>query len=151
MKFSTLYDFPDTTQFGTVNTEDSMTQESSNDDTDINVIMKRYGQTGQVPGVLQEGIYGDFTQVQDYRTALELVRQADTAFAEVPAEVRNEFDNDPQRFIDFANDEKNIEQMRKWGLAKPEEKKETPVAPAPTPVVITPAPTPAPPQGTTNP
>jgi phage internal scaffolding protein len=114
--------------FATVNNEDSLTNQSDAKDCDINILMSRYQKTGQMPQLLEQPRFGDFSQVGDYREALDLVRQADATFHEVPAKLRKEFDNDPAKFLEFVKDPKNIDKMREMGLASP-----APKPPAPTP------------------
>lgn len=95
----------------------SLTQQHMADDADINVIVKRFGITGQMPSGVRLPTYGDFTGVGDYRSALEAVRDADDAFMELPADIRTRFDNDPQRYLDFAENPANQEEIYNLGLA----------------------------------
>lgn len=37
----------------------------------------------------------------------------------LPARTRFEFDNDPEKFVRFAQDPANNAQMREWGLTEP--------------------------------
>lgn len=129
-RFSTQYVFRDQRKavvFATHNNEASMTQQSDAEETDINVILAKYG-VQQFPQVTEKAEYGDFTTVSDYRTALDMVRDAQEKFMEVPARVREEFGNDPARFIEFAQDPKNLDKMRDWKLAPPPPPPPEPVA-----------------------
>lgn len=92
--------------------------QSQAQDADINVIVKRFGVTGQLPQGLRLPTYGDFSEVVDYRTALDAVRAAEASFMEVPAEIRRRFGDDPQAFVEFCSDEKNYDELVKLGLAK---------------------------------
>lgn len=108
--------------------EETKTIQSQAEDADINVIVRRFGVTGVMPGGVIPPTYGDFTGVFDYQSAQNAVIQAREAFLRVPAEIRKRFDNDPQAFVDFCSDEKNLDEMRKMGLAveaikKPEAEK----------------------------
>lgn len=88
---------------------------------DINSIMRRYIKTGVVAHVNERsGVYGVATS-QSYHEAMEIVRHANEMFAAVPAAIRKEFDNDPEKFLRFVSDEKNVEKMRELGLMKPKE------------------------------
>lgn len=100
---------------------ESLTIQAHAEDADINVLMRRYGVTGKMPENAQHLVpmYGDFTEVTDYRSAVEAVNRAHDAFMLFPAELRARFDNDPQRLMEFAADPKNVEEMRKFGLANP--------------------------------
>lgn len=97
----------------------SLTVQSQAEDADINVLMERYGVTGKMPENPRVPVYGDFTGVKDYQSALESVIQADAAFGELPAAVRAKFDNDPQKLLEFVNNDANIEAARTMGLLKP--------------------------------
>lgn len=100
--------------------------QSAKDDADINVIVKRFGVTGQlgVPNV--EPFYGDFSEVEDYQTAMNRVLEADRAFMQLSSDVRNKFRNDPARLIEFLADPENRDEARELGLLRPED-----VIPAP--------------------
>lgn len=137
--FDTVYNYAtrnkeanESTLFATVNEEESMTQQSDADECDINLIMEKYKVTGQAPQVIQQGIYGDFTEVGDYRTAVERIRAANEAFQAIPAKLREKFDNDPAKFIDFATNPDNMDEMIKLGLAEKIEIKDN-KQPAPPP------------------
>lgn len=92
--------------------------QSQAEDADINVIVKRFGVTGQLPQSLKLPVFSDFEGIFDFRTAMDCVRAAEAAFMAVPAEVRKRFGNDPQEFVAFCSDEKNHDELVKLGLAK---------------------------------
>jgi phage internal scaffolding protein len=107
--------------------EESMVQQHLAEETDINVIMKRYQRTGELRHVTpMAGEYGDFSDVPDYKSAMERIMAADALFMELPAAVRDRFGNDPAQFIEFATDKSNLDELRKLGLAP-----EAPGAPEP--------------------
>lgn len=89
------------------------------DECDINNIMRRFIKTGVLTHVNKHSpAYGDVPS-QTYHEAMEVVRHATELFMEVPAMIRKKFGNDPAAFMAFVSDEKNVEEMRKMGLAKP--------------------------------
>lgn len=94
----------------------SLTQQNFKDEVDINVMLEKFKVTGMMPQAVRLPSYGDFTGVADYRTAIEAVRKADSAFMELPAAIRARFDNDPQKFLGFVSDSKNREEAIKLGL-----------------------------------
>lgn len=62
-------------KYATTNTEPTMTDQSGAADTDINLIVKRYGVFGQAPGAATEPVYGDFADLPiDLREKIELIR-----------------------------------------------------------------------------
>lgn len=96
--------------------EEGLTQQSFKDDCDINVIVRRFGVTGQLPQSVRVPSYGDFTAVTDFHSAMNVIIEAQNAFMEMPAEVRERFRNDPGAFVAFASDPANAEEARKLGL-----------------------------------
>lgn len=98
--------------------EDSQVQQHLSAETDINNIMAKYRKTGVLSHVTNMAHeYGDFSEVPDYKTAMEQIMAADHLFMQLPAAVRDRFGNDPANFITFATDAENLEELRKLGLA----------------------------------
>lgn len=97
----------------------SRAQQQFAEESDINTIVKRFGLTGELPKDVPVPSQGDFTEVVDYKTAMDLIRKADEAFGMMPSSVRDRFANDPQRFLEFTSDANNREEARKMGLLKP--------------------------------
>lgn len=96
------------------------TKQSMRDECDINKILARYQKTGVVQHVAKhQGEYG-FATSADFHESMEVVLKAQTMFDELPAKVRLKFHNSPAEFLEFVQDSKNLEEMRKLGLAKPE-------------------------------
>lgn len=95
------------------------TQQSHAPETDINGIVKRFKVTGVIPEGVRRPTYGDFDGVTDFRTAMDAILAAEKSFSAMPSDVRARFGNDPALFVEFCNDENNLEEMRKLGLAVP--------------------------------
>ena len=53
----------------------------------------------------------------DFHSSMNVIRAAEEAFNAMPAEVRDRFQNDPGRFLEFANDASNYDEAVKMGLA----------------------------------
>lgn len=103
--------------------EEDMCQQSFKEECDINTIVRRFGLTGVMPETMRMPLNGDFTNVPDFQTALNMVREASDEFMRLPAEVRKRFGNDPGELMVFLEDEKNREEAVKLGLVnKPPEK-----------------------------
>jgi len=94
-------------------------QQSFKDECNINTILKRFGITGQLPNNVRMPMQGDFTEITDFKGAMNAIRQAQESFMEMPADVRKRFNNDPHEFVQFCNDEKNADEARKLGLVNP--------------------------------
>jgi phage internal scaffolding protein len=98
--------------------EESMTVQSMAEDADINVLMERFGLTGQMPVNPRVPMYGDFTGITDYQSAVNSVMNAFDGFMELPAKIRARFNNNPQELLEFVMDDANIDEARKLGLLK---------------------------------
>lgn len=96
----------------------SKVQQNLKDRTDINLIMSKYQKTGLIDWVKDpsKADYGDFSQVEDYQSALHQVMEAQEAFMTLSAKVRNRFRNDPAKFIEFMQDPKNKAEAAELGL-----------------------------------
>lgn len=96
--------------------------QSQKDEADINTIVKSFGVTGQLPAAVRLPTYGDFDGISDFRSAIEAVRAAEDAFADIPSTIRERFHHDAGAFADFCIKPENLPQLREWGLApKPPE------------------------------
>lgn len=99
--------------------DENLVQQHMRDECDINVIMQRYQSTGELTHIRADAqsLYGDFSEIADYKQGIEQIMLADELFMELPSSIRDRFQNDPGQFIDFAVDPKNLEAMREMGLA----------------------------------
>lgn len=106
----------------------TLAKQSFKDEVDINTIVDRFGIGVPMPeGVVVPGP-GEFLEVTDLQSALNVVNQSREAFMQMPARLRARFGNDPGQFLEFFNDPGNRDEAVKLGLV---------VAPAP---VVKPAP-----------
>lgn len=99
------------------------TTQSHKEECDINTIVKRFGITGMVPQNLAPLTFGDFTNVGDFRSAMDALNDAKDRFMQLESRVRDRFGNSPQAFLEFCEERdkdgnrSNIAKMREWGLA----------------------------------
>lgn len=111
------YDFEKVSdETGLVCDDESLADQSQLEDSDINVLVRRFGVTGQMPVLERLPIQADFVKPMDYHSALNALMQADSAFNELPAELRSRFDHDPGKFVEFCSDEKNRPELIDLGL-----------------------------------
>lgn len=103
-------------RFQTVPSGASLTQKHQAKDTDINVIVKRFGITGMLPQRLNALNIGAFEDIFDFQSAQNALVSAKKAFMSINADLRARFHNDPQRFMDFVMDKENEAELRKLGL-----------------------------------
>ena len=100
-------------------TEPSMTKQSFKDECNINKIMAKFQKLGAITHYAKHApTYGDATHTE-LHDALNIVAEANTMFEELPSLLRKKFDNDPEKFLEFVNNDKNLEEMRELGLAEP--------------------------------
>lgn len=99
----------------------SLTRQEFADECDINNLMAKFENSGLLPSHVNnaEPRYLDVSNVPDLQQAHEILQQATASFMSLPATVRRDFDNDPIKFINFAENPANIEKMREWKLAPP--------------------------------
>ena len=96
---------------------ESLTQQHLADEVDIRNIIKKHDRTGIIDHV-QRGVahYGDYSQINEYRTYLDFVKAADESFQNLPANIRERFHNDAGVFYEYATDPKNEGSMVEMGL-----------------------------------
>lgn len=110
--------------------DDGMTRQEFADECDINVLMAGYERTGVLNHFNSaQPQYLDVSDVPDLARAHEVMEAGQAAFMTLPASVRSTFDNDPIAFMEYAADPRNVDQMRKWGLAAPLPPEPAPSAP----------------------
>jgi len=113
----------------TVNNEPSKTRQEFAEEADINVIIERFGLGYEMPLNPVPPQQGDFTGLPNFTEAVQMIRKAQEVFNALPAKIRNRFENDPQKYIDFFHDPENQLEAVKLGLAKPPAAGDTPPAP----------------------
>lgn len=94
-------------------TEPSMTQQQYAFECDLNNIVDHnmhfkdpaFVTKLRLQGLLsdEKAVYGDFTNVKDYQSALETIHLAQEQFNQLPAKVRDKFENNPALMLDFCN------------------------------------------------
>lgn len=99
-----------------------LTKQEFSADADINNIISKFNRTGDLR-LLQasQPYYGDVSNLpSDYLECLNIVKDANRAFDNLPAAVRSKFKNDPAAIIDFVADPNNKTEAIELGLiAKP--------------------------------
>lgn len=99
----------------------SLTDDSFADSCDIHKMLKRYLLAGEMP----QGNPGAFVDVamlpDDFLAAQVRVKAAETAFMELPSDLRARFKNSPVELLSFLANPANVEEARELGLfVKPE-------------------------------
>lgn len=108
--------------------DESLAIQSAEEESNINTIVRRFGLTGQLPDQVAMPQSGDFTNVPDFHTAMNLIRKTQEEFLRVPADIRARFGNDPQALMNFLEDDQNRAEATRMGLLKPVEVPPEPLA-----------------------
>jgi len=110
------YDLPEDP--GITCEDPSLTQQHFQDECDLNLIMARAADTGELPPG-RPTFYGDFSDVSDYQSMLGKIQKAQSEFQNLPANIRDFFRNDPSLMLDFIHNPDNLEQCRTLGIFEP--------------------------------
>ena len=134
---------------GTPNGQPSLTKQAFADEVNVNSIIRRMEMGGVMPPTreVSEANYGDFVTEDDYHSAMCKVVNAQQQFEALPAELRQEFGNDPGQFLAFAENPENWDEMEAMGFEMPERLTEAAEEPPAAPETEPAEPAPEPPQG----
>lgn len=95
----------------------SMADPSFAPECDVNNIVKKYEQTGQITHLAKRaGTYADVSELPDLAEAFAIVDFANQAFLELPAEIREHLGNDPTNLEGFIQDPHNHDILLKYGM-----------------------------------
>lgn len=126
-----------------LSSDELMTKQSHKDECDIHKILSQYKRTGIIAHInARQPVYADLPDSMDYQDAIEIVRDAQEAFAELPASVREKFNNDPYNLLAAISDPSKAEELRDLGILKRPTPSDfnppAPAAPAPAPAPVPP-------------
>lgn len=98
----------------------SRTRQEFKQECDINFLMERYVRTGVLgdPSLAgkREAAFGDFSDSQDFQQCQDRLVAAAAAFDSLPGVVRERFNQDPGRVLEFLADESNREEAIELGF-----------------------------------
>lgn len=109
---------------------ESRTHTAFADDCDLPKKIARLAKTGELEAALRQPPlnYGDFSNVDDYMSALMAVKRANEAFMTLSAAVRREFNNDPAQLLAAVGDPAQKEKLEELGILPSEPKAAAPAA-----------------------
>lgn len=113
--------------------EDTLAIQSGKEEADINVLVKRFGITGELPSNVRIPLQGQFAVAGDFKTSMDLIREAEAGFMELPADVRARFHHNPGELVAFVSDDKNRAEAVALGIVveAPKAMRSVPAEPAP--------------------
>lgn len=99
----------------------SKTDQSAAQDSDINIIVARYKQTGIMPEIRQTASqFIDCTKIGTFQDLRNQIANANSLFMQFPSEIRALMKNDPANVHDFFSDPRNEGLIKKYSLQAPE-------------------------------
>jgi len=94
------------------------TKQSMRDECDINRIINKYSKIGVIEHINNnQASFGDVSDL-DFQRSLHLVQNAQDAFDELPAKIRQRFNNDPSELLAFLQDSNNLDEAISLGLVE---------------------------------
>lgn len=97
--------------------DEQITETAHGDDCKIQNIIKKYRETGVIDHInSQQPQYLDLSDSYTLKEAMDKVQQADEVFMTLPATIRDDFQNDKGKFVDFMQNPENIEKIQEYGF-----------------------------------
>lgn len=120
--------------------DEGRTVQADRNEADINKILARFEKSGMITHLSKETpFYGDVSEFSGLQDCLIKVREADELFMGMSATIRERFENNPVKMVDFLADERNREEAISLGMVLPppvtpeDSQAGLPSAPPPTP------------------
>lgn len=103
---------------GILFTEPSQTDQSSLEETTIDYYLRRYAATGIDPaaGRLEAAQFGDFSSIDDFRSAQTKVAAVRSGFESLTAQERAQFDNNFSNYVEFILNPENAKAAQDMGF-----------------------------------
>lgn len=103
---------------GILFTEPSQTDQSSLEETTIDYYLRRYAATGIDPaaGRLEAAQFGDFSSIDDFRSAQTKVAAVRSGFESLTAQERAQFDNNFSNYVEFILNLENAKAAQDMGF-----------------------------------
>ncbi len=99
------------------NPNHALTEQSHKESCDINKILAQFMETGLMPNIKnKDPQYGDVSEV-NFQDIQNQLATAKTLFEELPDPVKAQFDNEPFKFLQFAENPENAQALIDMGLA----------------------------------
>ena len=99
------------------NPKDALTEQSHKNECDINLKLAQFMERGLMPNIKNNNPqYGDVSEI-DFQDIQNQLANAKTLFEELPEPVKAQFDNEPFKFLQFAENPENNQALVDMGLA----------------------------------
>jgi hypothetical protein len=114
-KFRTAYNTGNE-NYSELHNDDGLTEQHHAETCDINKILAQFQETGILPTSTNNPQYGDVSE-HNYQEVQNQLANAKSLFEELPDPVKAQFENKPFKFLQFAEDPKNMDSLVEMGLA----------------------------------
>lgn len=94
----------------------TVTQQQFKDEVDVNNIVNKFDKTGVVTHLNNKTPRYGFAESLDFKEAMDTVTDASESFDDLPANVREYFNNDPQAFLEGLNDPNHQQILSELGI-----------------------------------
>jgi hypothetical protein len=122
LKFRTAYNLGNE-NYSELHNDDGLTEQHHAETCDINKILAQFMETGILPtSTNNDPQYGDVSE-HNFQEVQNQLANAKTLFEELPDPVKAQFENKPFKFLQFAEDPKNMDALVEMGLANAPEKR----------------------------
>lgn len=103
---------------GILFSEPSQTDQSSLEETTIDYYLRRYAATGIDPAAsrLEAAQFGDFSSIDDFRSAQTKVAAVKSGFESLTAQERAQFDNNFSNYVEFILNPENAKAAQDMGF-----------------------------------
>lgn len=93
-----------------------LTSQAPREDVDINKIVAKMNKGLAVAGNPALGKFDDVSEFGGLEESIIQVQRANEAFMTLPADLRERFDNDPVKLVEFLGDDKNYDEAAELGI-----------------------------------
>lgn len=100
----------------------SKTDQSFAKSVNINNIIKKFQKTGILPNTSGQAVYADVSALPSLEEAHRIIKTAESAFLDLPSDVRKLMDNNPLKMEMWLSDEANYDMAVKYGLLEKKSK-----------------------------
>lgn len=98
--------------------DETMTQQQYKKEQDIKEIIKKYGATGLLNKniMANDPKFDDVSNIIDYQDAANKIAKAQQEFDQMPHELKEKFNYNPAKLLDFLNKSENLQEAIELGL-----------------------------------
>jgi len=117
----------------------TLTKQSFRDECDVNMIVRKFERTGELPVGPAAATYADVSNTPDFQNQMDRIAHVRSEFDDLEVHQKMAFNNDPEQLLAALDDPNQLGLLRDLGLVEGEaEPKPTPPVPTASPEAPTP-------------